>query len=369
MKKRVLRILAVVATIGLIFIANRGWDKVFSDNTVQAFGDLLVNFHVPVGSPIFNLINMKPGDSQTKQVDVTNNGSSQKFISVRGQRSGGAGDNPKIETILSVSIKEGASILYGPKTMSNFLADSLDTNGIPLNTVNSGNNRTYSFQVNLPTTAGNEFQGKSVTANLTFDTISANDLVINEVFYNVDNNHGLKEPKDKDERDEDDYERRHGIKNKRFHDKRLKTRLKFQWIELYNPTNQDILLKDWKLYNDDGLFAVIHANKKIKASSFALLSKDDDLWKFWSGSKSALKIEIGSYFGSGLSVDGNRIILKNPNNIEVDRMSWGDDISGFNTSAVNPKVAKGHSTERQSPGFDTNAAADWLDRNPPTPGN
>lgn len=139
-------------------------------------------------------------------------------------------------------------------------------------------------------------------------------------------------------------------KNKRF---------KFQWIELYNPTDHDISLKNWTITDNSGRPTVIRANKKIKAGGFALLSKDASLWKYWNEPKSALKVELGKIIGNGMDASGDLLILKN-NGVEADRMSWGGTI---------PTVPPGHSTERLVPGFDTDVFTDWLDRFPPTPGN
>jgi len=232
--------------------------------------------------------------------------------------------------------------------MSDFFTDSLSQNGIPLNILNDGADKTYNFLVNFPTSADDRFQAKSVIADISFGVITSDNLVINEVFYEVDDRHGLR-----------------GIKPKDI----IRERLKFQWIEFYNPTDHDITLKNWRLYNESGKHILIHPNKKIRAGGFALLTKDGSLWRFWNTAPGAERIVIGAYLGQGLDIDGDLLILKNPEGIEIDRMSWGDNTSGFTPPGTNPKVDRGHSTERLVPGFDSNAASDWLERNPPTPGS
>ncbi len=367
MKKRILRIIILISVVSGIVALNGGFKDYFNPSTVRAFGDLLVNFHVPPGTPIFNESNIAPGFSETKPVDVTNNGIVSRFVSVRGIRKNGNGTNPKIETALDFVIKNGSTAVYGngsptgPKTISDFFQDSLNTNGIMLNNISPTNFDTYNFIVTFPTLAGNAFQGKSVVFDLTFGVITANNVVINEVFYNVDDKHGLKEPKDRDEENEDRTNKLQNIKPK--------TRFKYQWVELYNPTNRDISLKNWKLITNSGRFVTINSNSKIKAGGFIILSKDSSLWKFWKDADRKEKIDLGHYFGDGLDIDGDHLILKDSQGSEVDRMSWGNDTSGFTPPGTNPTVAKGHSTERKSPGFDTDAAADWHDQNPPTPGN
>ena len=367
MKKRILRITILVLLVGAIIYFNGGPEKILISPTVQAFGDLVVDFHVPIGNPIFSLFNMKPSDIETRPIDVTNNGSVPRFISTRGIRTGGSGSHPKLESALVVTIKDGVNPIYGPSTMADFFSQSGDADGIPLNTINPGGNKTYNFAVEFPAGANNQYQAKSVLADIKFGTIVGDDLVINEVFYNVDEKHGLREKKDKKEEAE---ERRLAAIDRRFGSISVKTRLKFQWIELYNGTDHEISLKGWRIYNESGKYFDVHPNKKLKAGQFALLSHDGSLWRFWNTvTAGALRLEIGAHFAGGLDIDGDVLILKNPKGVEVDRMSWGDNTSGFTPVAVNPKVEKGHSTDRQAPGFDTDSASDWVDRNPPTPGS
>lgn len=370
MKKRILRITLLTAIVALAISLNGGLKGLLKNPTVQAFGDLIVDFHVPVGNPIFTLSNMFPGQSETRAVDITNNGSVPRIIAVKGFRTNGIGLDPKIETQLDFTIKNGSAIKYGPVKMSDFFsASNSSTNGVLLDIFNPSAQKTYTFAVSFPASSGNAFQAKSVTADFIFGAVVSDNLVINEVFYHVDDRHGLKEKKDKDEEEEDVYDRRWGIKDRRHYDKKKKTRLKYQWLEIYNPTDKEISLKNWRIYNNSGKFVTIHSNTKVKPGSFILIAKDASVWKFWGWHWFHNKIELGSYFGDGFDIDGDRAILKNANGVEVDRMSWGNDTSGFTPSGTNPKVSKGHSTERQAPGFDTNAASDWIDRNPPTPGS
>src|SRR3989344_8788883 len=106
MKIRIFRIFFLLLIVGLLFYFNGGPSKFLHSNTVQAFGDLIVNFHVSLGDPIFTLLNMKPGDSESRPIDVTNSGEIDSFIAVKGIRRAGIGDDPKIESILDVVINE-----------------------------------------------------------------------------------------------------------------------------------------------------------------------------------------------------------------------------------------------------------------------
>lgn len=331
MIKRLLRITILLFIVSVVFYFNGGLTKLLRSPTVQAFGDLIVDFHVPVGTPVFSLNDMEPGDVETRPIDVTNAGTSDQLVAVRAEKAGGAETDPKIESILEIKINDGSTTIYGPKTLSELLEESLQPNGVVLNTLGSGEHKTYNFQVKFPEAATNEFQAKSLTATLTFGTIYSSIIVINEVFYNA--------------------------------------AAKLQWVELYNSSNNDVSLKNWSLTDNSGKPTIIHADKKIKAHGFALLSKDASVWRNWNQNREAVKVELGTSFGNGLENLGDRLILTNSEGLEFDRMSWGNDTTGFTPPAINPQVAAGHSTERQTPGFDTNAASDWLDRYPPTPGN
>jgi len=60
-------------------------------------------------------------------------------------------------------------------------------------------------------------------------------------------------------------------------------------------------------------------------------------------------------------------MLKDSQGNLIDTLSYGNDTSIFNPSV--PLVSLGSSFERLVPGFDTDFASDFEQRNPPTPGN
>ena len=338
----------MIAVVGGIFYFNGGLNALLNPSTVRAFGDLLVDFHVlPVGAPIFQVNNMKPGDSDSKPVDVLNNGSIPYQIAVKGVRTGGTGSNPVLDTGLKITIKQGTTKKY-EKTLGDFFTESGQPNGILLDIVNPSQDLPYNFQVDFPSTSGNGYQGKSVIFDLTFGTVIGKSVVINEVYYQVDSKHGLESPKERNDKT------KAGINN--------------EWLELYNPTDHDINLKNWTLTDSSGLVSKINANKIIKSESFIVVSKDASTWKYWNIHPKSDKIELGNQLGNGLDNNGDKIILKDSSGTEIDRMSWGADTSGFTPAAANPRVAIGSSTERKAPGMDTDAASDWMQRDIPTLG-
>ena len=184
--------------------------------------------------------------------------------------------------------------------------------------------------------AGNDFQNKSVIFDLTFGEVVNNHLVINEVYY-------FGEGRKLGQNDE--------------------------WVELFNPTDHDISLKNWTLTDNSEIVTTIKANKTIKANNFVILAKSASTFAKFGIASSALKVELGNQIGNGLDNTGDHLILKDPAGQEIDRMSWGTDVAGFTQNAANPVVSSGSSTERLTPGFDTDTFSDWHSQTPPKPGS
>jgi len=168
-------------------------------------------------------------------------------------------------------------------------------------------------------------------------TSTYTNIVINEVYYDVDMTHG----------DEGRNE----------------------WIELYNPNASDVNIKDWSITDNSGVAHTINANVSIPGFGFALLSHDNNTWGYW-GSPSGSKIittNLGGSPGSGwLGNSGDRVLLKNASNLLIDQMNYFDDTSIWNPAC--PDVSQGHSLSRGTLGSDTNQPSDFIDLSSPTPG-
>jgi len=386
---------------------------------VQAVGDLTVTFP---SSPFFSETNMAPGDVVDKTLTVENNGPVPRMVAVRAHDvSRDPAGPPDLDDVLTLDIKEGATTLASFGSLKTFLNDA---DGVLLSILNPGDTTSYTFEVDFPTSAGNEFQGRSVEFDLTVGAIVGENVVINEVFFFVDPAHGADCNFGGGNNSASNTNTGPGstniakIKDKRKCVIKIKNNasvtpsvvinantggnslsnntnagnltsgninivLNFnvvinqianftasgqsdEWIELYNPTDQDISLKNWKIVDNSGVIRTINANKTIGAGEFKLLVKSMSTFSlFWPGVDPQMVIAMGQIFGDGLDNAGDRVRLLNPSSIEIDAISWGTDT--YPPEYAGP-IIQGHSIERLVPGFDNDLGTDFEDQSPPTPG-
>lgn len=303
------------------------------------------------GSAIFDVHNMLPGDNIAKTVTVTNNSPVAVMPSLKSVRTGPDGESPPLlEGILDFIINDG---------ITDFLSDKLTgffnlSDGAELGILNPGISKDYNLETIFPSDADNDYQGKAVVFNLLCGKIAADHIVINEVFYDVDEAHGIDSWKDRGSPKKDEKK---GVDD--------------EWVELYNPTNSDVNLKNWTLEDNSGKKVIIHANKIIKAGGFALITKDARMWaRFWDEDKSAVRIESTDFLGDGLGDLGDHLYLKDKNGQEIDFVAWENDSekSPVWQNSVNPSAGEGKSIERIVPGYDTDTPSDWGSDEIPSPG-
>lgn len=172
MKTKFFRIVALLLIIAVLAYLGGMFNMIkqrFSP-TAYAVGDLLIDWGVLVpGDPIFTVNNMLPGDVESRDVDVTNNGTVSRAVSVRGDKTSETAD---FSTILDFVISNGSGDLYGgtsptgPKTLADFFADSAAVDGLFLSNLAPSASTTYTFKATFPGAAGNEFQEASVVFDL-----------------------------------------------------------------------------------------------------------------------------------------------------------------------------------------------------------
>ena len=159
------------------------------------------------------------------------------------------------------------------------------------------------------------------------------EIVINEVFYDVDGDHGSED--------------------------------KNEWIELYNNTGQPINLKNWSLESSFGT-KIINSNTYIPPHGFTLLSHDNSTWaKYWDD-KGAVTVQLA---GSKAWLDnsGDQLTLKDADGDEIDFVAWEE---GYDDSypAWSLDASGGQSIGREQAGVDNDSPEDWEMLEDPNPG-
>ena len=198
-----------------------------------------------------------------------------------------------------------------------------------------------SFFSDKETSQGNVFQASTWGSPTPTPTVQPGDIVINEVYYDVDADHV--QPPGSDENT-------------------------FEWVEIYNKSAQTVNLKDWKIEDNSGTQRTIStSNRNLASGQFAILAKAANVFVLWTIPDSAEKIQLGEIIGNGLANGGDRVVLRDSLGNIIDQMSYGTDVSVLNPSSSD--VAEGHSLERVPDGFDNDLGSDFFDTNPPTPGS
>lgn len=385
---------------------------------------------VAEGAPVFTVQNMLPGDTEERQITVKNTTNSPISISIVSEKiseTKNFADILDVHLYKNTTHYYGGPTA---KKLEQFFTDSMSPTGLFLFTLPGNSQTDFYFNIHFPSESGNEYQLAEVVFDLVIGTTIKDDahIVINEVYYDVSEIKGLDCPKDRgiygingntltisnngtgstntinvsvqnvctvvQQNNANianaiqvytntgnntggtvlsgnaniltyiqnffNYNFNFGSCNaKRFADNH-------EWIELYNPTDTDVSLKNWTITDNTGSPTLITANRTIPKGGYALISKDNSVWNYWNEPNTAKKIELGRDIGDGLDNTGDRVILKNPQGVIVDQMNWQTDTFVWNPGA--PDVLKGHSLEREPDGFDTNIPSDFVDRPLASPG-
>ena len=175
--KRLFRITMFFSLIAIITAQTQDLQRAISNavdgfrpvETAYAIGGLSVNWGVPEGNPIFTISGAVPGQDEARSVLVTNGDIVSLPVAIKGKNLTSSGG---LETVLDLKISQGGVDIYGgtsptgPKTLAQFMTDSLNPNGISLSTIGAGLNETYDITVTFLASAGNEYQNTDVEFDL-----------------------------------------------------------------------------------------------------------------------------------------------------------------------------------------------------------
>lgn len=142
----------------------------------------------------------------------------------------------------------------------------------------------------------------------------------------------------------------------------------YEWLELYNISENDINLENWKICDNSGcdiLSSIVLPSKK-----FIVIAANQD--KFEENYQELpdifLELSDGKIGSNGLSNSGDSLILKDKNNEIQDQISWGNDTSILNPSIKDIPSNSGFSLERCPKGKDSDTSKDFIQQEFPTPG-
>lgn len=132
----------------------------------------------------------------------------------------------------------------------------------------------------------------------------------------------------------------------------------FEWVEIYNPTDNTIELQGWTIADNHGNDPI--PSLTLPAEGFAVIAATEE--GFYTNSPDfdgiVVFLEDGR-IGNRLNNDGDCLILKDSLGNVIDALSYGSDSS---QSPHCSDVAEGHSLERSPPG------GEFVDNSSPTPG-
>lgn len=125
---------------------------------------LSVNWGAPgPDHTIFIVANMLPGDSEFREITITNHNSSPRPLSLRSTKTA---EEKAFSQILDITLFKDGNVIYGPVKLAQFFLNSATPSGIPLGNLAGNSTSTYKFLVDFPSSAGNEYQLAKVVFDL-----------------------------------------------------------------------------------------------------------------------------------------------------------------------------------------------------------
>lgn len=134
-----------------------------------------------------------------------------------------------------------------------------------------------------------------------------------------------------------------------------------EWIEIYNPTTSSVDISGWSI-SDNTATDVLPSVSPVLPNGYALIKPNGGSA---TASGSTILVQLSdTQIGGSLAQGGDEITLRNTGSLEIDKMSYGSNLSAdFPTPLPTPPA--GSSFSRIPNGTDTNSNTDWqLDSSP-----
>lgn len=174
MSRKILVPLATLSAAAAVAVGSGATFTSTSGNTISAAtSGTLTQLNSKDGGAIFDLTNMKPGDTLNGSLNLTNTGSLPATFSLTETAStnGFTADN------LSLAITNTTT---GATVYSGTFGGLVDGTKTDLGVVQPGVLNNFKFTVKLAQTAPNADQGKSATATYTWDSVQLNGTTTNQ---------------------------------------------------------------------------------------------------------------------------------------------------------------------------------------------
>ncbi|MEO6462216.1 MAG: lamin tail domain-containing protein [Candidatus Eisenbacteria bacterium] len=136
-----------------------------------------------------------------------------------------------------------------------------------------------------------------------------------------------------------------------------------EWFELMNITGQTITLTNWTITDDQS--SDVLPQIVLAAGECIVAVTDSNTFRLDHPGYSGRLVQVGS-IGAGLSIAGDRILLRDASGTEVDCVSWGTNVTCTNPAPAAP-AANTVATLQRASMFDTDLASDWTINQSETP--
>ena len=132
-----------------------------------------------------------------------------------------------------------------------------------------------------------------------------------------------------------------------------------EWVEIFNPLDNPVDISGWQICDNFSCDEIPNSDP-IPPKRFGILTGTSTTFEYWKVPENVVKIVIeDGKIGNGLSNDSDRVILKTPEGMEDDIVSWGEDNYAFDLPCSD--IEEGHILGRVPNGFDTDLASDFKD--------